>query len=57
MSGAIAGYQRHVVIIRIEGPRSKAQYDAFKAELEAVLRKHNAKVVLKARTKKSSKGA
>ena len=57
MSGALAGNQEHVVIIRIAGPRSKAQYEAFRAELEAVLQKHNGKVVLKARTKKSSKGA
>ena len=57
MSGAVAGDQRHVVIIKIEGPRTEAQYNAFKAELEALLRRHRAQVVLKARTKKSAKGA
>jgi hypothetical protein len=57
MSGALAGSQRHVVIVRIDGPKTQAQYEAFKEELEALLKKHKARVVLKARTKKSSKGA
>jgi len=57
MSGALPGNQRHVVIVRIDGPKTQAQYEAFKEELEALLKKHKAQVVLKSRTKKPSKGA
>jgi len=52
MSGAVAAEQKHVVALELEGPKNADEYAAFRDEVEALAKKHGARIIVRARGKK-----
>ncbi|MBI2206692.1 MAG: hypothetical protein HYU41_22885 [Candidatus Rokubacteria bacterium] len=56
MSGFLAQSLKHVVMLEVQGPLSKKQYEEFRAALETFAKDHKARVVMHARGKKTGAG-
>jgi hypothetical protein len=51
MSGALPGGKRHVVVLEIQGPKTKKQYDEFQQALENLVKQHGGTITVNARGK------
>ena len=52
MSGLVPADEKHVVALELQGPQSEEQYAAFRDAVEAVAKRYNAKIIVRARGKK-----